>query len=70
MLIFVSACSNIQSTSGNVVSANASEKSPSISTDDKTMSEEDLLFTLLRNEYLYWKGTPYRLGGNNKNGID
>ncbi len=34
------------------------------------MSKEDLLFSLLRNEYSYWRGTPYRLGGNNKNGID
>ena len=77
MLIFVSACSNTQSISESVVSEDASEKSAAEQkaekTDDKaekTMSEEDLFFSLLRNEYLYWKGTPYRLGGNNKNGID
>lgn len=63
MLIFVSACSNTQSISGNLVSEKAFTK-------HKTMGEEDLLFSLLRNEYLYWKGTPYRLGGNNKKGID
>lgn len=63
MLIFVTACSNTQSIPGDVVS----EKS---FTKHKTMGEEDLLFSLLRNEYIYWKGTPYRLGGNNKKGID
>ena len=67
MLIFVTACSNTQSRSGNVVSEKVSEKAPN---KHKKMTEEDLLFSLLRNEYLYWKGTPYRLGGNNKKGID
>ena len=76
MLIFVSACSNTRSISDSVVSENISEKStnkPKVEKTEKlekTMSEEDLLFSLLRSEYLYWKGTPYRLGGNNKKGID
>ena len=80
MQIFVSACSNTQSISDSVVSDNGSEnvsenlpekqKAEKTEKAEKTMSEEDLLFSLLRNEYLYWKGTPYRLGGNNKKGID
>ena len=35
-----------------------------------SMTEDDLLFSLLRNEYTYWKGTPYRLGGVTRKGID
>ncbi len=70
ILIFVSACSNTQSTPGNAVSQNLSDKSPNQHQYNKPMSEDDLLFTLLRNEYHHWKGTPYRLGGNNKKGID
>jgi hypothetical protein len=31
---------------------------------------EDLFYSFLIKDYLYWKGTPYRLGGNSKKGID
>ena len=58
ILIFVTACSNQRSRSDSVISKH------------KIMAEEALFFSLLRNEYLYWKGTPYRLGGSNKKGID
>ncbi|GLS91844.1 hypothetical protein GCM10007916_29140 [Psychromonas marina] len=34
------------------------------------MSEDNLLFYLLRKEFSKWQGTPYRLGGNSKKGID
>jgi hypothetical protein len=34
------------------------------------MNEDQLLFYLLRKEFTYWQGTPYRLGGNSKKGID
>jgi len=60
MLIFVTACSSNQPSSSRVVSSERPE----------IMAEGDLFSSLLRNEYLYWKGTPYRLGGNNKKGID
>ena len=74
MLVFVSACSSTQPISERVLSEsgseNVSESSPDEQQAEKTMSEEDLLFSLLRNEYRYWKGTPYRLGGNSKKGID
>ena len=80
MSIFVTACSSTQPISDSLapetgsenVSAKPADKQKAGKTEkaEKTMSEEDLLFSLLRNEYLYWKGTPYRLGGNNKKGID
>ena len=38
--------------------------------DDQLMGEDQLLFYLLRREFFRWQGTPYRLGGNNKKGID
>ncbi len=73
MLILLSACSSTQSIAKRAASENVSEKSPNqqkAAQTDKVMSEEELLFSLLRNEYRYWRGTPYRLGGNNKKGID
>lgn len=58
ILVFVTACSNTQNT-------------PSQGHAKHTrMTEEDVLFSILRSEYLYWQGTPYRLGGTSKKGID
>lgn len=34
------------------------------------MSEDALLFYLLRQAFSQWQGTPYRFGGNDKSGID
>ena len=69
MSIFVTACSSTQPISDSLapetgsenVSAKPADKQKAGKTEkaEKTMSEEDLLFSLLRNEYLYWKGTPY-----------
>lgn len=39
-------------------------------TVNSAMTEDNLLFYLLRKEYSSWQGTPYRLGGENKKGID
>ncbi|MCP4324216.1 MAG: hypothetical protein GY951_17130 [Psychromonas sp.] len=36
----------------------------------KNMKQDELFFYLLRKEYATWQGTPYRLGGNSKKGID
>lgn len=36
----------------------------------ENMDEDQLLFYLLRKEFFHWKGTPYRLGGDSKRGID
>jgi cell wall-associated NlpC family hydrolase len=33
-------------------------------------SNTDTLLFLLHNEYQKWENTPYRLGGNSKNGLD
>jgi hypothetical protein len=35
-----------------------------------TMNQDELLYYLLQKEFFVWQGTPYRLGGNNKRGID
>ena len=34
------------------------------------MQPDDLLYVLLRSEYDYWLGSPYRFGGNSLHGID
>tara|TARA_R110001583_G_scaffold33943_1_gene114524 strand:+ start:4319 stop:4828 length:510 start_codon:yes stop_codon:yes gene_type:complete len=39
-------------------------------THDNNMQQDELLFYLLRNSFSNWQGTPYRLGGNSKRGID
>lgn len=73
MLLCISACSSTQPITKRAASENVSEKSTNqqkAAQAGKVMSEEELLFSLLRNEYRYWRGTPYRLGGSNKNGID
>lgn len=61
VLFLLSACSTQNS---RQLTANSSTST------NNAMTEEDLLFYLLRKEYNYWQGTPYRLGGNNKKGID
>jgi cell wall-associated NlpC family hydrolase len=42
------------------------------STVNKSLNKEQgsLLSNLLRKEFRYWQGTPYRLSGNSKKGID
>jgi len=34
------------------------------------MNQDELLYYLLRKEYAQWQGTPFRLGGDNRQGID
>lgn len=65
LLIILSACSS---------SAPVASKSPPLQTQpnkktDKMLMEE-LTSVLLANEFDIWEGTPYRLGGVNKQGID
>jgi cell wall-associated NlpC family hydrolase len=50
-------------TNNNVTVNNSAQK-------NHRMQEDELLFYLLRKELAYWQGTPYRLGGNSKKGID
>jgi len=61
VLFLLSACST-----KNSKQLTASRATSSVN----VMTEGDLLFYLLRKEYNNWQGTPYRLGGNNKKGID
>lgn len=53
-------------------SAGKKNNTASVSSTQKNhnMQEDELLFYLLRKEFSYWQGTPYRLGGNSKKGID
>lgn len=46
------------------------EKSAIKTVHKQAMDEDDLLFYLLRREFSYWQGTPYRLGGDSKKGVD
>lgn len=61
LLIMLSACSS----SGPV----ASRSEPLKKTIDGTLLEEKPRVLLL-NEFDIWEGTPYRFGGQNKQGID
>ena len=67
ILLLVSGCSNTPPVSSDPNSSPFSEK---LLSQYPAMTEENLFFSLLRNEYVYWKGTPYRFGGANKKGID
>jgi len=66
LIIMLSACSS---------SAPVASKSEPLKTQPKKKSIETILVeelpsVLLRNEFDIWKGTPYRFGGANKQGID
>jgi len=39
-------------------------------TEQQAMQPDDLLYAILRGEYSYWVGAPYRWGGNSLQGID
>ena len=62
-------CSNTRTT---LFSSSHNSESRTVKSHNKptAMTEEDLLFSLLRSEYAYWKGAPYRLGGVSKRGVD
>lgn len=68
-LLLLAGCS---STPPNADITNAADKSEGqkTSSSQSTMQQDELLYYLLRKEYSLWQGTPYRLGGNNKSGVD
>jgi hypothetical protein len=70
-VIFLSACSSAPKPS-SVNNANKTNKvnTEKSGTENLSMDEDALLFYLLRREFAKWQGTPYRLGGNSKRGID
>ena len=63
LAVFVSGCSSSRSTDyqGDPIKAFDSSAVETV---------EDLFYGFLIKDYLYWKGTPYRLGGNSRKGID
>lgn len=69
-LIFLAACSEVpraDKSQQNIV--NKKQLAQQVTTDIN-MDQDALLFYLLRKAFIDWKGTPYRLGGNSKQGID
>jgi cell wall-associated NlpC family hydrolase len=74
----LSACSTTSSNTPNntVTEAEVAAAPDKVAADQaeeqsaEVMKAEDLLFILLRNEFQYWQGTPYRLGGETEKGID
>jgi len=63
LVVFISGCSSnrVNPYQGDPIKAFASNSVETV---------EDLFYGFLIKDYLYWKGTPYRLGGNSKKGID
>ncbi|WP_413693873.1 C40 family peptidase [Psychromonas sp. KJ10-2] len=74
LLYFIAACSSSpeKPTSQQTVSAQPASIQLSAQTSAKqpNMQPDDLLYAILRSEYTYWVGSPYRLGGNTLRGID
>ncbi|WP_409439080.1 NlpC/P60 family protein [Psychromonas sp. GE-S-Ul-11] len=75
LLYFIAACSSTpdkqtdqQSLSGQPASIKVPTQSSS--KQQSNMQPDDLLYAILRSEYTYWAGSPYRLGGNTLRGID
>ncbi|WP_019617013.1 NlpC/P60 family protein [Psychromonas ossibalaenae] len=60
-LIFISACSTTPS---------SNSRSSGGSGNKLSQKENEQFIRLLHSEHQDWKGTPYRLGGSSKKGID
>jgi cell wall-associated NlpC family hydrolase len=67
--LLLGACSSSPNDTSTVKSVNKSNINNALQ-KNHNMQQDDLLFYLLRKEFSYWRGTPYRLGGNSKKGID
>jgi hypothetical protein len=66
--LFLGACSSASKNTLVVKVANETNNNEEI--HNNNMHQDELLFYLLRDSFSNWKGTPYRFGGNTKNGID
>lgn len=54
-----------------VINKSLKKDQPGAKVEENTsMDQDELLFYLLRREFSHWQGTPYRLGGNSKKGVD
>tara|TARA_R110001583_G_scaffold1565_1_gene12190 strand:- start:2448 stop:2999 length:552 start_codon:yes stop_codon:yes gene_type:complete len=71
---FLAACSSSSELSNNNHNESKNNFSSAINDSQQTslqgMQPDDLLYAILRSEYTYWVGSPYRLGGNSLRGID
>ena len=75
LLYFVAACSSTpdkQAPQPTISSDGIALSAPHQPSSQKqpAMQADDLLYAVLRSEYTYWAGSPYRLGGNTLQGID
>jgi len=75
LLYFTAACSSTpdKQTYPEITAAQAASVKVPTQSSSKTqpnMQPDDLLYAILRSEYSYWVGSPYRLGGNTLRGID
>ncbi|WP_372882076.1 C40 family peptidase [Psychromonas sp.] len=66
VLLLLSGCSR----SAPIVSEPLPLNNKTLEKNSEEIAPEDLLSVLLHNEFDVWQGTPYRLGGANKRGID
>lgn len=69
LIALLAGCSSSTQQQGNSHPEN-NKKTVKTTTKNSSMNQDELLFYLLRKEFAYWQGTPYRLGGDNKRGID
>ncbi|WP_284204939.1 NlpC/P60 family protein [Psychromonas marina] len=69
-ILFLAACSTSSNRESSTSSSTKASDVKNQRTQTSNMSEDNLLFYLLRKEFSKWQGTPYRLGGNSKKGID
>jgi len=74
LIYFLAACSSSSQFSKNNHSESKNNSSLAINNSQQSaqqgMQPDDLLYAILRSEYSYWVGSPYRLGGNSLRGID
>lgn len=71
-IYFLAACSSSleHSNGGAAITPVKNNTSSIIKPSQQNMQPDDLLYVLLRSEYDYWLGSPYRFGGNSLHGID
>lgn len=69
LIVLLAGCSSSTQQQGSSNAGN-NAKQTQTTVNNSAMGQDELLFYLLRKEFSYWQGTPYRLGGDSKKGID